>query len=435
MKTLNTIFALAFLAISYPNIAFANPEIPGAKQKKPIAITNATIYRVSKPAIEKGTVVFSDGRITAVGASVAIPDGAKVIDGEGKYVYPGLFNTDGVLGLIEINAVRASDDRGEVGQLNMNVRTEKAINPDSELIPVTRSGGVLFSLTAPTRGLVTGTSAILQLDGWTTEDITLHAPAGMHISWPTLNDHPHHDEGEHDHTNNQAEQLRRLEEIFENAVAYRAAREANPKQAVDLRWEAMLPVLAGDIPIIVSAHTATAMQSAIAFANRHDLKLIFYGGNDAAEIAPLLVAQEVPVIVSGVYRLPRRRDAPYDHAYTLPERLRKASVKFCIAGSARFDASNIRNLPYHAAMAVAFGLPRDEALRAITLSPAEILGVADKIGSLEVGKHASLIVADGDIFDTATNVQHAFVQGRKVELNDRHKRLYRKYEARQKQEK
>ena len=431
MKKITAVLAILALATS----SFANPEIPGAKQKKTIAITNATIHRVDKPAIESGTIVFSKGVITSVAGNADIPAGAKVIDGEGKHVYPGLFNTDGVLGLIEINAVRASDDRGEVGQLNMNVRTEKAINPDSELIPVTRSGGVLFNLTAPTRGLITGTSAVLQLDGWTTEDITLHAPAGMHISWPTLNDHADHDHDGHDHAKDQAKQLRQLEEIFDNAEAYRDAQQANPDQPVDLRWEAMLPVLAGDVPIIVSAHAATAMQSAIAFANRRKLKLIIYGGNDAAEIAPLLVSQKVPVIVSGVYRLPRRRDAPYDHAYTLPERLRKAGVKFCIAGSARFDASNIRNLPYHAAMAVAFGLPRDEALRAITLSPAEILSVDDKVGSLETGKHASLIVADGDIFDTATNVTHAFVQGRKVVLNDRHKRLYRKYEARQKQEK
>ena len=155
--------ALCFVA----SLAFAGPEIPGAPQAKPIAIVGATVHPVSKPTVENGTVLFDKGKIVAVGTNVEIPDDAKVIKAEGKHVYPGLFNTDGVLGLIEINSVRATDDRGEVGRLNMNVRTEKAINPDSELIPVTRAGGVLFNLTAPTRGLITGTSAVLQLDGWT----------------------------------------------------------------------------------------------------------------------------------------------------------------------------------------------------------------------------------------------------------------------------
>jgi len=414
--------------------AIAGPEIPGAPQAKTIAIVGATIHPVAKPDISKGTIVFDDGKISAVGKDVAVPDDAEVIEAEGRHVYPGLFNTDGVLGLIEINAVRATDDRGEVGQLNMNVRTEKAINPDSELIPVTRSGGVLFNLTAPARGLISGTSAVLQLDGWTTEDMTLKPAAGMHISWPSINEHQHHDEHDHDAENRQADSLRKLEDVFQRAEVYRAARSGNPDQQIDLRWEAMLPVLRGEVPIVAVAQTASQIQSAVAFANRRKLKLIIYGGNDAEEVAPLLRSQKVPVIISGVYRLPRRRDAPYDHAYTLPERLRKADVSFCIAESSRFDASNIRNLPYHAAMAIAFGLPKQEALKAITLSPAKILQVDKQIGSLEAGKHASLIVTDGDIFDTSTNVTHAFVQGRTVDLDDRQKRLYRKYEERQKQQ-
>ncbi len=335
--------------------------------------------------------------------------------------------------MIEINAVRATDDRGEVGRLNMNVKAQKAVNPDSELIPVTRSGGVLFTLTVPTRGLITGTSAILQLDGWTTEDITLRAPAAMHISWPSLNEHQHHDHNHEEHAHGLAEQIHKLDEVFDKANVYRTARDAGAEQPVDLRWEAMLPVLDQEIPIVVNAHSATQIQSAVAFANKRNLKLIIYGGNDAEAVAPLLIAEEVPVIVSGVYRLPRRRDAPYDHAYTLPSRLQRAGVQYCIAGSSRFDASNIRNLPYHAAMSIAFGLSKDEALKAITLSPAEILGVDALVGSIEKGKHASIIVADGDIFDTATEVTAAFVQGRRVELDDRQKRLYRKYQARQEQ--
>ena len=412
----------------------AHSGIPGAPQKQPIAIVGATLYPVSKPPIENGVLVFEKGQITQIGGSkTTIPAGTKVIQAEGKHVYPGLFNTDGVLGLIEINAVRATDDRGEVGELNMNVRAEVGINPDSELIPVARSGGVLFNLTTPSRGLITGTSAILQLDGWTTEDMTLLAPAAMHVQWPTIYVGGHDDDGETDKSQRD-KQLERLERTLDSAEAYRKARLANLARPVDLRWEAMIPVLEGQLPIVAIAERAQQIQSAVAFASRRNLKLIIYGGYDAPACAELLRSADVPVILSGVYRRPLRRSDPYDHAYTLPSRLWREKIEFCIAGSGRFGASNVRNLPYHAAMAVAFGLPRGIALRSITLAPATILGAEGKIGSLDVGKQASLIVADGDIFHTATNVTQAFVQGRTVDLQDRQKRLYNKYQIRQKQD-
>lgn len=430
-------FALAILFLSTVRL-WASPEIPGSPQSQPIAIVNATVHPITSPTISECTVLFDNGRIVSVGQSVAIPEKTLVVDGTGKHVYPGLFNADGNLGLIEINSVRASDDTGEVGQLNMNVRTEKAINPDSELIPVTRSGGVLFNLTAPSRGLLTGTSAILQLDGWTTEDLTLKAPASMHIRWPRINQPNHEDEedgeqhdAEHDHN----ESLTLLEDSIATARIYQQARRANPQRPIDLRWEAMLGVLDKTIPIVAEASKAAQIQSAISFASRHDLKLIIYGGHDAEQCAPLLKSKNVPVIVNGVYRLPMRRHEAYDSAYTLPARLQASGIQFCIAGYARFDASNIRNLPYHAAMAAAFGLDKQDALRAITLWPAEILGVAQQIGSLDAGKHASLIMTDGELFDTATKVTHAWLQGRVVDLSDRHKRLYEKYTERQNQDK
>lgn len=409
------------------SVAIASPEIPGAPQKQPIAIIGAVVHPISRPAITDATVLFDKGAIVAVGRGVKVPAGAKTIDAEGSHVYPGLMNTDGSLGLIEINAVRASDDTGEVGRLNMNVRAEKAVNPDSELIPVTRSGGVLFNLTAPDSGLIMGTSAILQLDGWTTEDLTLKAPAAMHIRWPRLAE-PEHDDDHEEH----ADPLHQLEEVMTRARAYQRGKQANPSQPVDLRMEAVLGVLDRKIPVVAVASRASQIQSAAAFAGRQNIRLIVYGGHDAEQCAGLLKAQDIPVIINGVYRLPLRRHEPYDLPYTLPARLQKAGVKFCIAGSARFDASNIRNLPYHAAMATAFGLDTQDALRAITLWPAQILGVDAMVGSLEKGKHASLLIADGDIFDTSTNVTHAWIQGRQVDLSDRHKRLYRKYEIRQK---
>jgi imidazolonepropionase-like amidohydrolase len=255
----------------------------------------------------------------------------------------------------------------------------------------------------------------------------------MHVQWPYMS--PVVAWWEEKSLKEQVEQrdkqLKELEQAFEDARAYQKARAAqNSAHPYDSRWEAMLPVLAGKLPLIASADDVGQIQSAVAFATRHKLKLIIYGGYDAPLCAELLKKYEIPVIVSSVYRLPQRRHEDYDAAYTLPERLRAAGVKFCIAGGARFGASNVRNLPYHAATAVAFGLSQDEALKAITLYPAEILGVADRVGSLETGKDATLFIADGDILETATHVEAAFIAGRKIDLDDKQKRLWRKYQQR-----
>jgi imidazolonepropionase-like amidohydrolase len=224
--------------------------------------------------------------------------------------------------------------------------------------------------------------------------------------------------------------VERLHRAFDDAQAYRLAREADAGYPLDARWEAMLPVLEGKLPLIVSADELQQIQAAVAFALQQKCRLIVYGGYDAPRCVELLKQHDVPVIVSGVYRLPRRRDDEYDAPYTVPARLHEAGVKFCIAGAGRHSASNVRNLPYHAGTAAAYGLPADEALKAITLYPAQILGIADRAGSLEAGKDATLFICDGDPLETPTQVETAYVQGRKVDLSDRHKRLWKKYEER-----
>ncbi|MCA9225569.1 MAG: amidohydrolase family protein [Planctomycetales bacterium] len=422
---------LCLLLASSASVSLANPEIPGAAQANPIAIVGATIHPISGPAIEKGTIVFSDGKIADLGTRVEIPAGAERIDGSGKHVYPALFDAYSSLGLVEVNAVRASVDTRETGDVNPNVRAHVAVNPDSEVIPVTRSNGVLLAHTAPSGGFIAGKSAVMQLDGWTWEDMTLRPEAGLIVTWPRMS--PVSDwyveTSAREQLQQRDETLRKLDQTFELARAYRQAREASQSQQPrDLRWEAMLPVLDGRQPMIVAADEAQQIQAAVAFAQRQSVKLVIYGGYDAEFCADLLKKHDVPVIIAGVYRLPENRSDDYDAPYTLAARLRKAGVRFCISCSERFGASNIRNLPYHAATAVAYGLPADDALRGITLSPAEILGVADRVGSLESGKDATLIVTDGNPLETATQVEAAFVQGRRVELNDRHKRLWKKYE-------
>lgn len=404
---------------------WAHPEIPGSEPPHPIALIGATLHPVTGPTIPEGTLVLHRGKIVALGTEVEIPEDAERIDLAGRHIYPGLFDPHSNLGLSEINSVRATQDGSETGTFNPNVRAAVAVNPDSELIPVTRSNGVLLTLTAPQGGLVSGQSAIIQLDGWTYEDMTLRLSAGLHIQWPRMSNLLENPSSSRS-ASSAEDELATLRQHFADARAYRKARQAGSKR-IDVRWEAMLPVLEGELPLIVTADEIQQIQSAVAFADREQVRMILYGGYDAPHCAELLKKHSIPVIVGGVYRLPLRRSDEYDAAYTLPERLRQAGIPFCISSSERFGAANLRNLPYHAATAAAFGLPRDEAIKAITLYPAQILGVAERVGSLEVGKDATLIVTTGDPLETATQVRAAYIQGRPVVLNDRHKRLYRKY--------
>ncbi len=407
-------------------IAAANPEVPGPPQQKPIALVGATIHPVSGPSIENGTLVFDKGKITAVGKEVMPPADSEVIRLAGKHLYPGLFDAGTNLGLVEINSVRATIDVQETGQLNPNVRAIVAVNPDSEIIPVTRSNGVLLAHTVPQGGLISGKSGIIQLDGWTWEDLALSRETGMYVEWPRVLRRTSRLEDRPDQPNID-ENMKRLRTAFEDARAYAAARKADENYPIDARWEAMQNVLDGKLPLIARADDASSIQSAVAFAAEHKIKLIIHGGYDAPLVAAHLKQHDIPVIVAGVYRLPQRRGDDYDAPFTLAHRLREAGIRFCISSAGRFGASNVRNLPYHAATAAAYGLPADEALKSITLYPAQILGVADRVGSLEAGKDATLFVANGDILETPTQVEGAYIQGRKVELDDRHKRLYRKY--------
>ena len=406
----------------------ASDQVPGPPQAQPIALVGGTVHPVSGPSIENGTVVFDEGRIVAVGKDVELPAETKRIKIRGKHVYPGLFEAYSQIGLIEVSAVRATRDRSETGSLNPNVRAIVAVNPDSEIIPVTRSNGVLLALTAPSGGLVSGTASVLQLDGWTWEDMTVRSHAGLIVNWPAQPAVLRSGDSKSDESKESSDSLLNLRRLFDDVRTYEHARASDAvTQKFDIRLESLLPVLHGDVPLIARANGLGTIQSAVAFAVEQDVQLIIQGGYDAPLCAELLKKHDVPVIVSAVYRLPRRRDDDYDAAYTLPERLRAAGISFCISGSASSRTWNARNLPYHAATAVAYGLPRDEALKAITIYPAEILGVADRVGTLESGKDATLIVTTGDPMETATRVVSAYIQGRKVDLSNRHTQLYEKY--------
>lgn len=389
---------------------FASDQIPGKPQTQPIAITGATIYPVATAPIESGTIVFEGGKITRIGKDIALPADCKVIRASGKRVYPGLIEAYSNLGLVEINSVRATVDYREVGENNANVRAVAAFNPDSEIIPVNRSNGILLAVSAPSGGTIQGRSSLMMLDGWTWEDMTLQADVGMHIDWPRSDD-----------------DISEIEEYISDARRYLDAVNNGSGQPRDLRLEALSRVLDGSLPVIVNATSLTQIRSAVSFASKHDLKLIILGGYDAHKCVQLLKDNNIPVIISGVYRNPRRRHEAYDQPYALPGQLHEAGIEFCISAGGRFGANGLRNLPYNAATAAAYGLDEAAALASITLGPAKILGVSDRVGSLETGKDATLFIADGDILETPTQVESAFIQGRVVDLDDKHKQLYRKY--------
>ena len=414
-------------------------EVPAAKQKKTIALVGGTIHTVSGDTYENGTIVFSDGKIVSVGKDIEIPEGTKSIEIKDKHVYPGLFEAHSQMGLTEIAAVKATRDFSETGDVNPNAKAVSSVNPENVVIPVTRANGVLLALSSPSGGLVSGKSAILQMDGWTYEDMALLPEAAMQINWPsqTLSPRRARRMSKKDieaYKKQQAKNLRGIRKLFDQSRAYRDLRKSSPDdQPFDLRLEAMTEVVNGELPMMVRADRAAEIQSAVAFAVEQKVKLIILGGYDAEVCADLLKKHDVPVIISAVYRLPQRSDDDYDASFTLPARLQKAGVKFCISGTDRSETWNARILPYHAGTAVAYGLDVDEAIRAITLYPAQILGVAKRVGSLETGKDATLIVTDGSPLETFTKVEHAFIQGRKIDLSSRHERLFKRYEQRQKQ--
>ena len=422
--------------------AGASEQIPGKPPEAPVLLSGADVYTVSGEVIRGGQVLMNGGKIVAVGKDVEAPAGARRIDLAGKRVYPGLFATGNDLGLAEVRSVRGMIDTSEAGDINPNARAEVAVNPDSELIPVARANGVLLNLTMPSGGMLSGTSAVLQLDGWTWEEMTVRGPAAVHVTWPrgarTTRRGGGGGGGDDAGPSRREDQLRALDRAFADARAYLSAKRATTRPAGDgavarpldhdARWEAMIPLLEGRLPLVVAAEELAQIQAAVAFAAREKVRLVIFGGYDAPLCADLLKAHDVPVVVNGIHRLPLRIDAPYDEPFTVPDRLRQAGVRYCITLAHRFGGSDVRNLPYHAATAAAYGLPADEALKAITLYPAQILGVADRVGAIEAGRDATLIVTDGDVLETATHVEMAFVQGRPVDLSSKHTGLWQKYQ-------
>jgi imidazolonepropionase-like amidohydrolase len=410
-----------------------------------LVLRGATVHTAAGPAIPDGVVVIDGGKVAAVGGpETPVPAGATVVDVRGRHVAPAFFAPASLIGLVEIEAVRATVDVAEIAENNSEARPDVAMNLDSETLPVTRSNGVLFAALAPRGSTFPGAASVMTLDGWTREDACVKCPAAVLLEWPemSVDRRPEARPSARVQERRRDEALDLIRRTFRDAAAYRTARLAEGKPGVPAHDEAapygaLTAVLDGSIPLVVRAEKKTQIDAALRFLDE-DLKgtkarLVILGGYDAPRSAAALAERKVPVILDAVLDLPMREDEPYDAPFTKAGELAKAGVLVAIgSGQTTMAAPTTRDLPNHAAMAVSFGLDRLEALRAITLNPARIYGVDARIGSIEAGKDASLAVWTGDPLQTASTVVALYEKGVSLDLSDRHKRLWERYRNRPK---
>ncbi len=392
-----------------------------------LALSGATIHPVSSAPIEQATVLIRDGRIEALGQALDIPAGAEVIDLTGLHLYPGFVHAGTQLGLIEISSVAGTVDTAEMGQINAALRAEVAINHDSLLLPASIAGGVLSAHIMPSGGLIQGTSAMVNLDGWSWEEMVIRTPLGMHLDFP---------QAAVDDENN--EELKVLEQVLDQARHHDQARRAaergdSPAPARNDQLEALAPLINGEMTLFLKAGRSDVIEAALDWAQSQGFeRIVLMASPDVQYLAERLASDGIPVILQNVYSLPTRRWESYDMALRSAAVLHQAGVQFAIAdaGAGR-NVPNARNLPFQAGSAAAHGLDKQAALKSVTLWPAEIMGVADQLGSLEVGKRASLFAASGDPLEPMTRIERVWIDGQEYDLlRDPGRRLYQRYRQR-----
>jgi imidazolonepropionase-like amidohydrolase len=439
------LYLLCFLNILY----LLSPANAGAQSQPPTsyALTHAKIFTLAGSAIEDGTLIIQDGKVAAVGVGLDIPAGAQVIDATGLQVYPGFFDSITQMGLREIGAVSATVDSAETGSYNPDVVAATAVSPSSEHIPVTRAAGITEVLAVPgsggfdsagSGGVIGGQASAIHLGGWTIDEMLIKKSAAMVLNWPEIEtrtfDFATFSRKEKPYTEAKQEydkQVNEITDLLERVRHYAQAIEkgSTTKYDRDLKLEALAPVVRGELPLLVFADRSREIRAALEFCDKQRLRMILAGGTEAYKVKDLLRSKGVPVILRPVLTLPLDEDDPYDRLLSQPAELAAAGVKFAFAS---FDNSFARRLGQNAANAVAYGLPYEEALKAVTLYPAHIFGLDEQIGTLEQGKLANLIVTNGDPLELTTDVKYLFIRGQLTSLDNRHLRLYEKYAKRPK---
>lgn len=422
--TSDLLLLLAFLFLSIPT--FAQPPAVAKPQTKPVVLVGGTAHVGNGQVIENAVIAFDKGKLTAIAAGSNVDrNAAEVIDITGKHVYPGLIAPNTQIGLNEISAVKATQDNTETGEINANVRSLVAYNTDSEHIPVTRSNGVLLVQIVPDGGVVSGTSSVVQLDAWNWEDAAYRKDDGMHLSWPALfSQVSFFEPGPAKKNEKRNEILNELNQAFNDGMAYAQLKNQNP---VNLKLEAMRGLYDGTKTLFIRADYGKEIMEAVQFAQAHGVKKVaIVGASDAWMITDFLKENNVSVVLNALHRLPSRTEEDVDMPFKLPAILHKAGIVVGIT----YDGApmQLRNLPFLAGQASGHGLSKEEALMLVTANNAKILGIDQRTGTLEVGKDANIVVSSGDLLDMRTNdVTHAFIQGRNVSLDNKQKRLYKRF--------
>ena len=402
-------------------------------EAKTILLTNTIVHTISGPIYSPGFVLIDGDKIKAVGPAIKQPrlKDVKKIDLKKQHLFPGIIATTTSLGLMEIPAVRATVDTNEVGTYTPEVKSWLAINPDSELIPVSRANGITHFLPTPQGGVIAGQSGLMRTVGWGYENM-IHKPSvALHLYWPQMNINPASEDTKKQ-TTERNKRLKEINEFFEQALAY-VKSQSEPDHKGIPAWNAMIPWVRGEKPIIIHANTKLQIESAIEWANKSGWKIILAGGRDAWRVADLIAKHKISVIYEHTFTLPPRDYDRYDIQFRAAGILHKAGVKVIFSeGLARFAASNVRNIPYSAAQSASHGLPIDIAHKSLTLYAAEALGVADRLGSIEQGKEATFFTSSGDILEITSKVKNMWIKGEKIDLTSRHTRLFKKYKNRPK---
>lgn len=425
MKRLLTVFVL-LVTIGQRLFAQSDVPAPAPKQQQTIYLTHATVHTGDGKVLENATVGFTNGVITLleVNPSFKTDETVKIIDCTGKHVYPGIIAPNTKIGIDEIEAVRATNDYAEVGTYNPDARAIIAYNTDSRVTPTVRSNGVLFAQSVPVWSTISGTSAVVQLDAWNWED-ALVKEDGIWMNWPGLmsrggwwgEPEPAKANKEYD------KQVNSIKDYFREAKSYN---DAGTHTKTNLRFEAMRGLFDKSKTLYINTDGVKEIQHAIAFAEEFGVRIVISGGEESWMIADELAKKNIPVILGKTHELPGSADADVDQPFKTPAILQKAGVLFCISIPGGFWQE--RNLSYNAGTTVAYGLTKEQALAAITYNTAKILGVDKKIGSIEKGKDASIIVSSGDVLDMRTsNIEYAFINGRMIDLNNKQKELNQKF--------
>ena len=402
------------------------------KQYTHIALLNATAHIGNGDVIEGSLVAINKDKIETVSPTKGLRLDYKsfdtVIDLAGKHIYPGLINTNNILGLHDAEAVRATLDFQEVGNINPHVRSLIAYNTDNLIIPTVKTNGILYTQPTPRGGLISGSSSVLALEGWNWEDAVLKADDGIHLNFPRMTTVKWtEEEGVSKSANKKyTEEISVLSRFFADAIAYCSTQAPVEK---NLRFEAMRPVLNGTANLYVHADKAKDILSAINFARKYAFKkMVIVGGKESYKVTADLKKYKIPVMLNRVNDLPDNTDDNVDIIYSLPYLLQKDSVLFCLQMEGDMEAMQSRNLPFNAGETVAYGLTKEQALASITSNAAIILGLEKTIGTIEEGKLASLVISEGDILDMRTNkIILAYIAGKEVNLNNQQTQLYLKY--------